>query len=246
MKTILELANADLTHAIILMGNLVIDRFLGAAELQQAEWKVGSSEYWSWAIHAFTEVGFCTGEMFEHCVRRIIVKRSPFSLEHALQVLLLSFKLTPNSIEHLRNNQELILALANHALDGGDKIPQLVLSIFSSITSDDENMPAHILHCLGVARTEEMLLQGLLKVQAGLRALSCQIANNFLMSGIWLERVRARLLELALGEKTKVKLEISYYLKAFVENAPEDALLFCAKRHKLIQVLRLYSQMANQ
>ena len=27
---------------------------------------------------------------------------------------------------------------------------------------------------------------------------------------------------------------------------PEDALLFCAKRHKLIQVLRLYSQMANQ
>jgi hypothetical protein len=47
-------------------------------------------------------------------------------------------------------------------------------------------MPAHILHSLGLARTEEMLLQGLLKVQASLRALSCQIANNFLMSGIWL------------------------------------------------------------
>jgi len=119
------------------MGNLVIDRFLGAEELQQAEWKVGNSEYWSWAIHAFTEVGFCTGEMFEHCVRRIIVKRSSFSLEHALQVLLHSLKLTANSTEHLRSNQEVILALANHALDGGDRIPQVVFSIFSSITSED-------------------------------------------------------------------------------------------------------------
>lgn len=52
-----------------------------------------------------------------------------------------------------------------------------------------------------MARTEEMLLQGLMKTQAGLRALACQIANNFLMSGVWLERVCLRILEGALGEK---------------------------------------------
>jgi hypothetical protein len=212
LQTVLELANADVPLALVVLGNLVIDRFLGAEHLQQCEWRLGSSDYWPWVIHAFTEVGFCTGEMFDHCVRRIIARKSVLSLEHAIEVLLVSFKLTAHAVDHVRQNQQLVLALANHALDGGDRIPHLALTVFSALTSDDAAMPGYIVDCLGVGRTEEMLLQGLMKVQAGTRALACQVANNFLLSGIWLERVRGRLLMVAVGEKERVKVELSYYL----------------------------------
>ena len=73
---------------------------------------------------------------------------------------------------------------------------------------------------LGERRISSFLLHGLMKVQNMHRILACQIANNFVMSKIGLENVGLRILELALGEKEKVKLEISYYLKAFAENTP--------------------------
>jgi hypothetical protein len=186
LVTLVELANEDLPHALIMVGNLVIDRFLGPEELQAVEWRVGDSEYWPWVIHTFAEVGFCSGEMYDHCVRRIIARRSSLSLEHALEVLLIGFKLTPQAIDSLKQNQELILALSNRVLENEERSPQLALSIFSTLTSEDEQLPCLIVECLGVPRTEQMLLQGLMKTQAGLRALACQIANNFLMSGVWL------------------------------------------------------------
>ncbi len=73
-----------------------------------------------------------------------------------------------------------------------------------------------------------------MKVQNIHRILACQIANNFLMSKIELANVGLRILELALGEKEKVKLEISYYLKALTENTPEDVILGLIKRYRLL------------
>lgn len=106
-------------------------------------------------------------------------------------------------------------------------------------------MPQYILECLGEARTTEMMMQGLMKMETIHRALTCQIANNFLMSGIGLERVCRKIMEQALGEKDKVKLEISYYLKAFVDTAHIDFILDCIKRHKLLQILKAFSQAAT-
>jgi hypothetical protein len=147
-------------------------------------------------------------------------------------------------MEQVRLRPELVLALSNHVLEGGDCIPKLALTVFSSLTSEDESMPGYILECLGEAKTADMLLQGLMKVQSVSRALACQVANNFLMSGIGLERVCFRLIGQAAGEKDRVKLEISYYLKAFSETAPEDFILECIKRCKLLSVLQGYSQAA--
>lgn len=65
-----------------------------------------------------------------------------------------------------------------------------------------------------------LLQHALLKIQTVHRALAVQIANNFLLSGIGLPVIRLRLLELAPAEKERVKLEISYYLKALAEVAP--------------------------
>lgn len=62
-------------------------------------------------------------------------------------------------------------------------------------------------------------MHSFMKVSTIYRALACQVANNFLMSGIGLEVIRNRIFELALVEKEKVKLEISYYLKGFSETA---------------------------
>jgi hypothetical protein len=81
-------------------------------------------------------------------------------------------------------------------------------------------MPEYICQVVGEPRVTQMLLHCLVKVNSTYRALACQIANNFLMSGVGLEDVRLRILELALSEKEKVKLEISFYLKGFAENAP--------------------------
>lgn len=96
---------------------------------------MGNSEYWPWVIHTLAEVGFCTPEMYNICLRRIIAKRSSFSLEHALEVLLICFKLTPQAIDSLKQNQELILALSNRVMENEEKSPQLALSIFSTLTS---------------------------------------------------------------------------------------------------------------
>lgn len=117
LVTLIELANEDLPHALIMVGNLVIDRFLSTEILQMLEWRVGESEYWPWVIHTFAEVGFCSADMYNHCIRRIIARRSSFNLEHALEVLLICFKLTPQAIDTLKNNQELILALSNRILE---------------------------------------------------------------------------------------------------------------------------------
>lgn len=152
LRALLRLVNADVPLALVALGNLVVDRFLGAQELQACEWRVGSSEYWPWLIHAFAEVGFCTAEMFDLCVRRVIARRSALSLEHALEVVLASLRLAP-ALARLRR-PDLLLALANHALEGGDRLPQLALSVFSALTSEDEAMPALILESLGTARTE--------------------------------------------------------------------------------------------
>lgn len=124
---------------------MVIDRFIGTAELQQVQWQVGNSEHWPWLIHAFAEVGFCTGEMFELCIKRIKAKRSAFSLEHALEVLLKSFKLSEQALNYLRHSPELVLALSNHVFEGDERIPQLSLTIFSSLTSDHEDLPHYFL-----------------------------------------------------------------------------------------------------
>ena len=86
-------------------------------------------------IHTFAEVGFCTPEMYNHCLRRIIARRSSFNLEHALEVLLICFKLTPQAMETMKQNQELILALSNRVMENEEKSPQLALSIFSTLTS---------------------------------------------------------------------------------------------------------------
>lgn len=82
-----------------------------------------------------------------------------------------------------------------------------------------------------------MLMHGLMKIYTVHRALTVQIANNFLLSGISLDSVRVRLLELAPTEKERVKLEISYYLKALGEVASESLILADIKTHKLLEIL---------
>lgn len=48
-------------------------------------------------------------------------------------------------------------------------------------------------------------------------------------------------MEVALGEKEKVRLEVSYYLKALVEVLPEPQLLLAIKRTKIMEVLKAFS-----
>jgi hypothetical protein len=234
LETLVEMVNKDMTIAIAHLGNLVIDRFLTAQLLAGIVWKVGANEKWTWLINAFSEIGYCTPEMFEHCMKRIITKRSSFNLENALEFLEKSFKLPLNSMDYFGRHPELILALSNHIYDSYDRIPLLVLTIFTTATSEDEKIPQQICHALGETRISQMLLHSLMKIQSVHRALTCQIANNFLLSGIGLESVKLRILELASTEKERVKLEISYYLKGFAENAPEDTILYHIKRHKLL------------
>lgn len=102
METLVGLVNKDLPLAIAHMGNLVIDRFLTAQVLSKVEWKFGNSDKWPWMINAFIEIGFCTPEMLEHCVKRVITKRSSFSLENALEALQKAFKLGPACLNYFR------------------------------------------------------------------------------------------------------------------------------------------------
>ena len=74
------LVNADITNAIIHLANLVIDRFMTKEILANSEWTIGNSDKWTFLINAFVEIEFCTTEMFEHCVKRIIHKKSNFNL----------------------------------------------------------------------------------------------------------------------------------------------------------------------
>lgn len=98
---------------------------------------------------------------------------------------------------------------------------------------------------LGKKRIVSMLMHCFLKVSTVYRALACQVANNFLMSGIGLEDIRIRILELAIVEKEKVKLEISYYLKGLSETASEDIILGHIKNHKLLDILHKYSTICS-
>jgi hypothetical protein len=134
LQLLVELANKDVTNAILHLGNLVIDRFLCLESLEGIEWRIGSNEKWTWLINAFSEIGFCTGDMFQHCLRRIISKRSNFNLENALEVLQKSFKFNEQAIDYVRQ-PELILALSNHVHEPTDRIGMVALSIFTTITS---------------------------------------------------------------------------------------------------------------
>lgn len=74
--------------------------------------------------------------MFQLCVRRIICKRSNFSLENAIEVLQKSFKLNKDTLTSFRET-ELLLALSNHVYDQVDRISLVALTIFTSATSED-------------------------------------------------------------------------------------------------------------
>ena len=149
LEIIVEMVNKDMTVAIAHFGNLVIDRFFTAQFLDKIQWKLGNNDKWTWLINAFSEIGFCTAEMLEYCVRRIITKRSNFSLENALEAFQKSFKLGLGSIAYLSNHSELVLALSNHAYDAYDRIPLLVLTILTTATSEDEKIPHNIYLALG-------------------------------------------------------------------------------------------------
>jgi hypothetical protein len=244
LHRLVELANKDLSLAIAHLGNLTIDRFLTAQILAVQEWQLGSDDKWPWLINAFTEIGFCTPAMLEYCVRRIITKRSLFSLENAMEALLKAFRLGPACLEYFRQ-ADLVLALANHAFDSSDRVSQLVLTLLTTASSEDEQLPHNILEVLGQARLTRVLQQGLMKIPSVHRALTVQIANNFLLSGIPLEVVRVRILELAQTEKEQVKLEVSYYLKAFAENAPEESILAEIKRSRLLETLQSYVKISS-
>ena len=57
-------------------------------------------------------------------------------MENALDGVLKALKLGPACLEYFRN-EEVVLALTNHVFDSSERISQLVLSIFTSITSYD-------------------------------------------------------------------------------------------------------------
>lgn len=80
LEIIVEMVNKDMTVAIAHFGNLVIDRFFTAQFLHEIPWKIGNNDKWTWLINAFSEIGFCTAEMLEYVVKRIITKRSNFNL----------------------------------------------------------------------------------------------------------------------------------------------------------------------
>lgn len=80
LELIVEMVNKDMTVAIAHLGNLVIDRFFTAQILNQIPWKIGNNDKWTWLINTFSEIGFCTAEMLDYCVKRIITKRSNFNL----------------------------------------------------------------------------------------------------------------------------------------------------------------------
>ena len=84
MKQLVDLVNKDLPIAIAYLGNLTIDRMLNAQVLSTQIWRIGNDDKWSWLINVFAEIGYCTSEMLEHCIKRIITKKSVFSLENAL------------------------------------------------------------------------------------------------------------------------------------------------------------------
>lgn len=168
--------------AIAHLGNLVIDRVLTAQTLAAQEWRIGHDDLWTWLINAFIEIGYCHPSMLEYCIRRIITKKSSSNLENALDALPKSLKLGSACLEYFRNG-EVVLALANHVFDSSERISQLVLSIFTSATSYDEQLPHCIMQSLGEARLVRVLQHGLMKIQTAHRAQAAQIANNFLLSG---------------------------------------------------------------
>lgn len=55
--------------------------------LSEISWRVGQSEKWTWLINVLAEAGYCCTEMFQHCLRRVVTKRSNFNLENALEAL---------------------------------------------------------------------------------------------------------------------------------------------------------------
>lgn len=64
LGVLVSLANKDISNALIMLGNLVIDRVVLPEHFKGVEWMIGSSEYWPWLVHSLAEVGFCTREMF--------------------------------------------------------------------------------------------------------------------------------------------------------------------------------------
>ena len=80
-------------------------------------------------------------------------------------------------------------------------------------------MPHYILKSVGFPRILKMLLNSLLKIDPSARALTVQLANNFELSGITLQPIRRRLLDLIKIDKEKVLCEISYFLRSLIEKA---------------------------
>jgi hypothetical protein len=180
--------------------------------------------------------------MFQHCLRRVVTKRSNFNLENALEALSRLLKTNRQQfIEHL--TPELLLAVANHAHDAHDRCALLALTLLSSLTSENDHLPTTIHAIVGESRLNQLLLHSLMKMHLHSRILAVQIANNFILSGILLLGTAKRILELALVEKPSVKLEISYYFQAFAENSAEDVLFMFIRDLDLLGVLREYQQM---
>lgn len=78
--------------------------------------------------------------MLDYCVRRVITKRSNSNLENALDALQKALKLGPACLSYFRQ-PELVLALANHAFDSCERISMLVLTLLTSASSEDEQIP---------------------------------------------------------------------------------------------------------
>lgn len=136
-------------------------------------------------------------------------------------------------INTIKQNCNLITAIIAHTHDDSERVSFLAMSILVFITSKDQTMPHYILKSVGLPRILKMLLNSLLKIDPSARALAVQLANNFELSGITLQPIRRRLLDLIKIDKEKVLCEISYFLRSLIEKASIANLIKMTKQYDL-------------
>ncbi len=134
-------------------------------------------------------------------------------------------KINEQPINSIKENIDLLLAITTHTYDDSQRISFLALSLLVFITSKDQMMPHYIVKSVGLPKILKMLLNSLLKIDASARALAVQLANNFELSGVTLQPIRRRLIDLAKVDKEKVLCEISYFLRSLIEKAEEGNLI---------------------
>lgn len=198
LAVLLDYVHKDETNAILHLGNLIIERFITVEILEGIQWKLGNNDYWTWLINAMTELGYCSRDMMEYLIWRVIVKKSTLSLENALEALQRCLKHYQQfTMECLENREEFMLAIVNHISDPNEKIFQLSMSMIVTTTSVSEDFPRKMLNVVGEGRLTRCFLHGLMKLGTQARNYSIQAANNFLMSDVLLPQVATRCVESA-------------------------------------------------